>query len=409
MENATRPGVKETGATSFTEACSGRDRGLSEVAASNMSGADREFGAAGGADDVDVDDSSSTSTSNSIPLDSPTARHRVQYKPSRDETRVEGVKGVADIRKRKRDPYDSTATIGTCSLTSSNATSDRVEGNIMASGSDGGYDIHRGAVKRHYQGTEDRLTTVEGQLRKNPHMTEEEARIAAKREYNRRNAARARSRNKSLMEDLQRKVTDLTRSTEELQRTNDILTAQLELLTQQNESLMAEAAAAQAQPSLAHPPPEGPPTQPSNAPLTVTPSHLPLNQAQSLLNAVGLLGQLLQLQSLMQQAQGHHTHPLPLQQQPSTQGSVATSSTPGVLPLSISVTPSPSSRSSVGPTGGLAHGPPIQVEREGSISTPAVCPGSSKNHHPSTAVSVSSTVAFTTETAATSPPSSTHR
>ena len=125
--------------------------------------------------------------------------------------------------------------------------------------------------------------TPEGQLRRNPGLGEEEARIAAKREYNRRNAARARTRNKALIGDLQRKVTKLTRYTEDLQRRNDILRAQLDMLSTQNQELMAENAS------------------PPAAPATPVPI-----QNQALLGAMGQLQLLLALlqNQFMMQAQG---------------------------------------------------------------------------------------------------------
>lgn len=75
------------------------------------------------------------------------------------------------------------------------------------------------------------LCTAEGQMAKNPGMSYEEAKEAAKREYNRRNAARARVRNKDMVKGLQRRVSELTKLTSELQRTNEILRSQLEILT----------------------------------------------------------------------------------------------------------------------------------------------------------------------------------
>jgi hypothetical protein len=198
---------------------------------------------------------------------------------------------------------------------------------------------------------DDQLTTVEGQLRRNPRMSEEEARLAAKREYNRRNAARARSRNKSLLQELQEKVAKLNRFTEELQRTNDILRAQLELLSKQNETLMAEAAAASSPAPSDTPMPQQ--VQPASLPNpSVPPASLqaPPSQAQSLLNAVGLFSQLLQLQSLMNQAQqppSQAAQPtLPLQDHVSSpQAPVTPTMAPGAVAAhGASVTPSPTSR-----------------------------------------------------------------
>jgi hypothetical protein len=81
-------------------------------------------------------------------------------------------------------------------------------------------------------------TTTEGQMAMNPNMTLKAACTEAKREYNRRNAARARKRNKNMVGDLQEKVHSLTRRAEDLQRSNDVLQAQLEVLQSQNRDLL---------------------------------------------------------------------------------------------------------------------------------------------------------------------------
>jgi hypothetical protein len=82
------------------------------------------------------------------------------------------------------------------------------------------------------------LTTPEGQMALNPSMTEDEAKAEAKREYNRRNAARARKRNKHMVGGLQEKIHGLTKRAEDLQRSNDVLCAQLEVLQTQNRVLL---------------------------------------------------------------------------------------------------------------------------------------------------------------------------
>ena len=74
------------------------------------------------------------------------------------------------------------------------------------------------------------LTTVRGQLVQNPHLTPEQAKKEAKREYNRCNAARARVRNKKLMKELQERCATLTSRQEVLERENEILRAQLRIL-----------------------------------------------------------------------------------------------------------------------------------------------------------------------------------
>jgi hypothetical protein len=82
------------------------------------------------------------------------------------------------------------------------------------------------------------LTTPEGQMAFNPKLTEDQAKAEAKREYNRRNAARARKRNKHMVGGLQEKINSLTKRTEDLERSNDMLQAQLEVLQTQNRDLL---------------------------------------------------------------------------------------------------------------------------------------------------------------------------
>jgi hypothetical protein len=55
------------------------------------------------------------------------------------------------------------------------------------------------------------------------------AKVEAKREYNRRNAARARVRNKSMVGELHQKCTALQQRTENLERENQVLRAQLDI------------------------------------------------------------------------------------------------------------------------------------------------------------------------------------
>lgn len=76
-----------------------------------------------------------------------------------------------------------------------------------------------------------RLCTVEGQLASNPNMSREEAKEAAKKEYNRRNAARARVRNKDMVKSLQKRVNELTHMVTQLQRTNDVLRSQIDVMS----------------------------------------------------------------------------------------------------------------------------------------------------------------------------------
>jgi hypothetical protein len=277
---------------------------------------------------------------------------------------------------------------------------------VVAARSGGVSNSHPHPVRNLKEREDEQLTTVEGQLRKNPHMSEEEARIAAKREYNRRNAARARSRNKSLLQDLQDKVSKLNRFTEELQRTNDILRAQLELLSKQNETLMAEAAAASSSTSTSSQAPSDVlmPQQalaPQPAPLpnpsapTAPLQGPPASQAQSLLNAVGLFSQLLQLQSLMNQAQQPQAQasqpPLPIQDQVSAPQAPLTptiaSSAMAVAKHGTTVTPSPTSR----PLDGSAYAIAPSVAGIGGAEPPAAMaaeegwagqqPGVKTTHH----------------------------
>jgi len=82
------------------------------------------------------------------------------------------------------------------------------------------------------------LTTPEGQLAKNPGITAEQACVAAKREYNRRNAMRARKRAKGKMEDLQQQALSLKKDVSKLRETNDQLQAKLATLKEQNRDLI---------------------------------------------------------------------------------------------------------------------------------------------------------------------------
>jgi hypothetical protein len=75
-----------------------------------------------------------------------------------------------------------------------------------------------------------KLTTVKGQLTENPHFTHEQAKAAAKREYNRRNAARARLRGKYLLEELQETVQELTERANELAEENSNFKSEINVL-----------------------------------------------------------------------------------------------------------------------------------------------------------------------------------
>jgi len=81
-------------------------------------------------------------------------------------------------------------------------------------------------------------TTTEGQLALNPNLTEAKAKVAAKREYNCCNAARARKRSKNTVVVLQERVSCLTKRTDKLSRSNDVLKTQVDVLKTQNRELM---------------------------------------------------------------------------------------------------------------------------------------------------------------------------
>jgi hypothetical protein len=86
-------------------------------------------------------------------------------------------------------------------------------------------------------------TTTEGQLALNPTLTEAKAKVAAKREYNRRNAAQARKRNKNTLAELQERLSCLTKRAEDLSRSNDVLKTQVDGLKTRNRELMASRSA----------------------------------------------------------------------------------------------------------------------------------------------------------------------
>jgi len=62
------------------------------------------------------------------------------------------------------------------------------------------------------------LTTYEGQMATYPHLSEDDAKLAAKREYNRLNAARARVRHKSKVQGLQETCVELQARADALER-----------------------------------------------------------------------------------------------------------------------------------------------------------------------------------------------
>jgi hypothetical protein len=82
------------------------------------------------------------------------------------------------------------------------------------------------------------LITHEGQMTMNPKLTAHEGAIEARREYNRRNAAITRKRNKLMVDDLQENVESLTKLIENLQNSNDVLHTQLKVLQTQNQDIL---------------------------------------------------------------------------------------------------------------------------------------------------------------------------
>jgi hypothetical protein len=81
-------------------------------------------------------------------------------------------------------------------------------------------------------------TTPEGQLMLNPKLTRKEAIKLAKKDYNRRNAARARYRNKSLHDDLQQRVYKLIHEKQVVMKERTTLEQQIVDLKRQNANLV---------------------------------------------------------------------------------------------------------------------------------------------------------------------------
>lgn len=79
---------------------------------------------------------------------------------------------------------------------------------------------------------------VKDEMSPNAHMTEAEVALAAKREYNRRNAARARKRNRILTTDLQERVYSLAAEIANLKATNSRIRARVWSLGAENASLV---------------------------------------------------------------------------------------------------------------------------------------------------------------------------
>jgi hypothetical protein len=87
------------------------------------------------------------------------------------------------------------------------------------------------------------LTTVLGQLTANPNLTTQQARVAAKREYNRLNAARARGRQKDRFRVLKREYSQMKSFVQQLQSQNEILQSQVAALLQLRNQQSASASA----------------------------------------------------------------------------------------------------------------------------------------------------------------------
>ena len=99
------------------------------------------------------------------------------------------------------------------------------------------------------------ITTTSGQLAQNPHYTTEQAKSEAKREYNRRNAARSRVRNKHLMANLQERCALLSERVATVERENQLLRAQVAMFQEQRASTSSAGLTEQAlQSSLVFPP-----------------------------------------------------------------------------------------------------------------------------------------------------------
>jgi chaperonin cofactor prefoldin len=81
------------------------------------------------------------------------------------------------------------------------------------------------------------MVTVEGQLAANPGMTQEEAKFEAKKEYHRQHAAICRTRNRSLVTDLQQRVDDLSTKIEHLEESNQALLRENAALRAENQGL----------------------------------------------------------------------------------------------------------------------------------------------------------------------------
>jgi hypothetical protein len=82
------------------------------------------------------------------------------------------------------------------------------------------------------------LTTAEGQMVQNPHYAYSVALLAAKREYNRRNAARARKRAKTQLRTLRQQVQTSNMAIAELKERNVALRTTLQTLKEQNSMLI---------------------------------------------------------------------------------------------------------------------------------------------------------------------------
>lgn len=195
------------------------------------------------------------------------------------------------------------------------------------------------------------LTTPEGQMAANPTMSEEAAKTAAKREYNRRNAARARLRNKEMVSDLQKKVSDLTSHTQELQRSNEVLRAQLDVLAAQNRNLVLSRDSQQQQ-------------QQQQAPSA--PPAPPTAMDQGLAGLLGLLqGQLAQQQQPAPPVQAPPPPPPAVEQNP------LLAQLQALLQASSSLPPSETSRSQPSASTPAPSAPSVSSSSVSSAGAPA--------------------------------------
>lgn len=108
-----------------------------------------------------------------------------------------------------------------------------------------GDDENADAASRNESSNRFPLTTAEGQMAQNPDYTYPKASLAAKREYNRQNAARARKRAKTLLHTYQEQIQVLTTQLAQLRDQNSYLQATLKSLREENIRIQQSQQAAQ--------------------------------------------------------------------------------------------------------------------------------------------------------------------